>query len=91
MGSRVALLTVLLLGCVSDAEKVKARAASDFSCAEREIAIIEQRDDISEPTFEIDACGHRARYSCHDRHRDVDPKKSVVPGCTLDLEYPTHR
>jgi hypothetical protein len=82
-------ILVLLCGCVSDVQRVKTRAASDFSCAEREIAIVEAREDISEPTFEITACGHRARYSCHDRHRDVDPRKNVVPGCTLDLEYPS--
>jgi len=80
-------LVLLASACASDAEKVKVQAASDFSCSEREIAIIEQRDDITEPTFEIEACGHRARYTCHDRHRDVDPKKSVAPGCALDLEY----
>lgn len=82
------ICAALSSGCVADADRVKARAADDFSCSEREIAIVERREDISEPTFEITACGHRARYTCRDRHRDVDPRKNVVPGCTLDIEYP---
>lgn len=82
------VFALLSSGCVGDADQVKARAASDFSCNERDIAIVERREDIAEPTFEITACGHRARYSCHERHRSFDPRKNVVPGCALDMEYP---
>ncbi len=71
--------------CASNVELVKTRAGRDFSCPLREIALVEQREDISEPTYEIEACGHRARYSCHERRRGVNGQPG---GCMLDIEYP---
>jgi hypothetical protein len=79
---------VVLCACTTNVEQVKARAGDDFACQQRDVAIIEARSDIQEPTYEIEACGHRARYTCHDRRRSVVPSQQQAAGCFLDLEYP---
>jgi len=79
----------LLAACTSNRETVRAKAAERFHCPERSVTIVEQRDDIGEPTYEVDACDHLARYTCHDRRRSVVESERQAGGCSLDLEYPS--
>ena len=80
------LLLAASTGCSRENE-MRSLAAHDFGCPANEIQILEERADISEPTWEITACGHHARYTCHvpDRHSHDPERRAGI--CEKDLEY----
>jgi hypothetical protein len=87
MSKRVLAALALAMVACSREDEMRAVAGQDFGCPAEQIRILELRSDISEPTWEIRACGHHARYTCHvgDR-RSSDPDKRRHD-CVQDLEY----
>lgn len=67
MHSSIIRIGVLVLffgvGCATTGDRAIRRASREFSCPEEEIGLIE-RTDISDNLYDIEACGHRARYLC---------------------------
>lgn len=63
----VAAAALLLgqLGCAfpMPGDAAVQRASREFSCPPAKIGVIE-RSDIADSLFDLEACGHRARYSC---------------------------
>jgi len=73
------------------------RASKEFECPKEKIGVIE-RSDISNYLYDLDACGHRVRYSClsvpddnllltenspNQCVREMDPKKWDPDPATL--------
>jgi len=90
MSKRVLALAFALSAAACSREgEMRAVAAKDFACPEDAIRILEVRDDIGEPTWEIEACGHRARYTCHvpDRRSTYPERRRGI--CEQDVEYPS--
>jgi hypothetical protein len=86
--TRLALALVLALTSCTRESEMRALVAQDYACPVGLVHVTEQRADISEPTWEVEACGHRARYTCHYRQRgssDPDRRRGV---CVRDVEYP---
>jgi hypothetical protein len=68
LSALASLLVVLLalLACATRMSPVDAarwRASHEFDCAPEWIAVRE-RADLSPITYDVDACGRKARYSC---------------------------
>lgn len=68
-------------GCVSLADVAVNRASREFVCPADRIGIL-ARSDISMNLYDLEACGHRARYSCLESEnlpatcvREPDPPK----------------
>lgn len=57
------LLCLGVAGCWSFGDMAVHRASNEFSCQPEKVQIIE-RADISAGLFDVEACGHRARYIC---------------------------
>jgi hypothetical protein len=54
---------LLVASCVSTDSLARQRASNEFRCAEDRV-VLTRRRDLSEGTFDADACGHHARYTC---------------------------
>jgi hypothetical protein len=64
VGSVFAALTMTACA-TSQPDLVRARAASDLSCAESHIAVREVREiDAEDTLYEVSACGRVAQYRC---------------------------
>lgn len=84
-----ALFAACLVGCTTTEELATTRAANEFHCAEDRV-VLTPRPELSEGTYDVDACGHHARYTCI-----VDYADSFVPNvqtCTREPtgDEPTH-
>jgi hypothetical protein len=64
----VALVAALASGCYDAAEVARDRARNEFHCPPERV-VLSPREDLSPYTFDIDACGQRARYTCPRPHR----------------------
>jgi hypothetical protein len=56
-------LALFAAGCATNWTPAIRRASREFACPEEKIVLIE-RADLSDDLFDIEACGHRARYMC---------------------------
>ena len=75
------LLAACLVGCTTTEGLATARAANEFHCPENRV-VLSARPELSEGTYDVDACGHHARYTCI-----VDYGDSFVPSvqaCTRE-------
>lgn len=50
-------------GCAFGLDAVVQRASNEFACPREQVEVIE-RNDIGQGTYDLDACGSRARYTC---------------------------
>jgi hypothetical protein len=82
---------VLGAGCVSATEVARAsavdRAASELGCA-RERVIVTPRPDLSHRTFDVNACGHAARYTCPVKGEGAFQSSARVDCIREPLESP---
>ena len=67
--------------CATPGDRAIQRASREFSCPEEKIGLIE-RDDLSNNLYDIEACGHRARYTC------VVSTTGVVTACVREPDPP---
>jgi hypothetical protein len=63
---RVGMLLVLSLsaGCLSANEEALRRAHVEFPSCPADRMKIAARPELSDATYDVDACGHVARYTC---------------------------
>jgi hypothetical protein len=54
---------LLLSSCVTSASLARTRASHEFKCPEEQV-VLRGRSDLSEGTYDVEACGRRARYTC---------------------------
>jgi hypothetical protein len=76
----------LIAGCVTSEGLARTRAANEFHCPEDQIVLTPQ-ESLSDGTYDVNACGHRARYTClvaqsaHGCMREPDPpERPLTPG-----------
>ena len=81
-------LAIVAVACSREGE-MRAVASKDLACPEDAIRVVEVRADIEEPTWEITACGHLARYTCHIRDRTSHDPERHRGICKQDVEYPS--
>jgi len=67
------LVAACAVACTTTESVATLRAANEFHCPEDRVGLT-PRPDLSEGTYDVDACGHQARYTCI-----VDYGDSVVP------------
>jgi hypothetical protein len=60
------LLTLLLSSCVTPASLARTRASNEFKCPKEQV-LLQERPELSDGTFDVQACGQRARYTCTSR------------------------
>jgi len=56
-------LSLLASSCVTSASLARTRASREFKCPEKQV-VLHWRSDLSEGTYDVEACGRRARYTC---------------------------
>ena len=59
----VLLVFLLSSSCVTSASLARTRASREFKCPEEQV-VLHGRSDLSEGTYDVEACGRRARYTC---------------------------
>ena len=59
----LACLVVASASCVTTRGLARDRASSEFGCPEDQVTIV-QRPELSPGTYDVQACGHRARNTC---------------------------
>ena len=59
----MATVCIAATGCVCLADVAANRASREFACPPEQVGVLE-RSDISTSVYDLEACGHRARYSC---------------------------
>jgi hypothetical protein len=59
----VAATCLLAAGCITPEGLARTRAANEFNCPEEQVVLTE-RQELSAGTFDVNACGHVARYTC---------------------------
>jgi hypothetical protein len=83
--SSIIRIGVLILffgvACATTGDSAIRRASREFSCPEEKIGLIE-RADISDNLYDIEACGHRARYLC------IISSRGVVTACMREPDPP---
>ncbi len=66
VGLLLALPLLWSVGCADREEMARVRAAHELRCPTDEVGVA-PRPDISDGTFDVEACGQRARYTCFAR------------------------
>ena len=56
-------LLLVPLSCVTPDSLARTRASHEFKCPEDQVAL-RPRSDLSDGTYDVEACGRRARYTC---------------------------
>jgi hypothetical protein len=59
----LAATCLLSAGCMTPRDMARSRAANEFHCPEDSVFLIE-RPSLSSGTYDVQACGHAARYTC---------------------------
>ncbi len=65
-------LTLFVGGCTTTDGLATARAANEFQCPADRV-VLSPRPDLSDGTYDVDACGHHARYTCIVDYGDSFP------------------
>ncbi len=60
-------LFLLVASCMTYESVARRRASNEFQCPEEKVQV-QQRLELSGSTFDVEACGHRARYTCIFAH-----------------------
>ena len=77
---RPALLLVLLSSCVMPSSLARTRASHEFKCPEEQV-VLHERSDLSQGTYDVEACGRRARYTCTvTRYQNVCVREPIDEG-----------
>ena len=63
VGLLIALPLLWSAACADREEMARVRAANELRCPGAQVGVA-PRPDISDGTFDVDACGQRARYTC---------------------------
>jgi hypothetical protein len=92
--SIVAVVGVAVSGC-SMTHPLIHRVSNEFECAPARINVVARRD-VSFELYDVEACGHRARYSCvgggryepyHCVHEPDPPKWDPDPALAASLPH----
>lgn len=67
---------VLASGCATEFDVVTQRASNEFTCPRERVEVI-ARNDIQPGTYDLDACGVRARYTCAGGVDKYEPERCV--------------
>jgi len=61
------LLFLLSSSCVTLESLARTRASHEFKCPEQQV-VLNSRPELSDGTYDVEACGQRARYTCSAYH-----------------------
>jgi hypothetical protein len=62
------LLFLLSSSCVTLASLARLRASHEFKCPQDQV-VLHERSELSVGTYDVEACGHRARYTCSSAYK----------------------
>jgi hypothetical protein len=63
-------------GCYGVEDSARIRAAGEFRCPEDQV-VLTARPELSDDTVDVEACGHRARYTCPEKRNQGAPRACV--------------
>ena len=67
----------------------RTRASREFNCPEEAVQL-RQRTDFSWNTYDVNACGHRARYTCIvSRYTNACAREPMEPDATAPQPAPS--
>jgi hypothetical protein len=69
-------LLFFISGCYGVEDSAKIRAANEFGCPPEQVVLV-PRQDLSEDTVDVYACGYRARYTCPSKRNQSVPRTCV--------------
>jgi hypothetical protein len=69
-------LPFVTAGCYGVEDSAKIRAANEFRCPPDQVVLV-PRQDLSEDTVDVYACGYRARYTCPPRRNQSVPRSCI--------------
>ena len=72
------LIPLILTSCAVTEGAARTRAANEFHCPEEQV-VLAPREDLSHDTFDVSACGKRARYTCTRRGRSLSANCAREP------------
>src|SRR5687768_8645723 len=64
----VLLLFLLSSSCITLPSLARRRASNEFRCPQEQV-VLRDRSDLSVGTYDVEACGHRARYTCSSAYK----------------------
>ncbi len=67
------------MGCVTPEGLARERAANEFKCPPTRV-FLTPRPELSDGTFDVEACGRKARYTCIASYGET----SVTNGCARE-------
>jgi hypothetical protein len=62
------LLFLLSSSCITLGSLARRRASNEFKCPEEQV-VLHERPELSIGTYDVEACGHRARYTCSSAYK----------------------
>jgi hypothetical protein len=69
-------LLLIASGCYGVEDSARIRAANEFRCPPEQVVLV-PRQDLSEDTVDVYACGYRARYTCPSKRNQSVPRTCV--------------